>query len=63
MTSDLTGLELPYTLDHLPSHDIGRYIDASLAVEGEDSSLKPALAEILSAIKPNSGLFIAEKAR
>jgi ribosomal protein S18 acetylase RimI-like enzyme len=60
MVADLAGLELPDTLGHLPSHDIGRYIDASLAVHGEDQSLKPAMAEILSAIKPATGLFIAE---
>ena len=58
LTVDLTGLELPDTLDYLPSHDIGRFIDASLAVEGDDVSLKPALAEILSAIKPPSGFFM-----
>ncbi|MBT9373151.1 GNAT family N-acetyltransferase [Rhizobium sp. CSW-27] len=60
MTADLTGLELPDTISHLPSHDIGRYIDASLAVHEEDPAIKPALAEILSAIKPPTGLFIAE---
>jgi ribosomal protein S18 acetylase RimI-like enzyme len=60
MTADLTGLELPDTLGHLPSHDIGRYIDASLAVHEEDPAIKPALAEILTAIKPATGLFIAE---
>lgn len=60
MTVDLAALELPDTLDYLPSHDIGRFIDASLAVEGDDVSLKPALAEILSSIKPTSGFFIKE---
>lgn len=60
LTVDLTALELPDTLDHLPSHDIGRFVDASLAVEGDDPALKPALAEILSAIKPSSGFFIKE---
>lgn len=60
MTADLAQLELPETLDHLPSHDIGRFIDISLAVTGEGPALKPALAEVLSAIKPSLGLFAIE---
>lgn len=60
MTADLTTIELPDTLDHLPSHDVGRYVDANLTVEGTDPIRKPALAEVVSSIKPPSGLFIIE---
>jgi ribosomal protein S18 acetylase RimI-like enzyme len=60
MAVDLTELALPDTMDHLPSHDIGRFIDASIALDKEDSSLKPAMAEILSSIKPPTGFFIKE---
>ncbi|MFB9952787.1 GNAT family N-acetyltransferase [Rhizobium puerariae] len=60
LTVDLAALELPDTLDYLPSHDVGRFIDASLAVEGDDAGPKPAIAEILSAIKPPSGFFMKE---
>lgn len=60
LTVDLTRLELPDTLDYLPSHDIGRFIDVSLAVEGDDVSLKPALVEILNSIKPPSGFFMKQ---
>jgi ribosomal protein S18 acetylase RimI-like enzyme len=60
MTVDLSGLELPDTLDYLPSHDIGRFADACLHVAEEDAGLKPALAEILSAIKPPSGFFMKQ---
>jgi ribosomal protein S18 acetylase RimI-like enzyme len=60
MTADLMSLELPEGIGHLPSHDIGRFIDASLAIHDEDPTLKPALAEILSAIRPPSGLFVVE---
>lgn len=62
MTADLAGLELPDMLDHIPSHDIGRFVDASLAVAGEDPALKPALAEIISAIRPATGMFVIETA-
>jgi ribosomal protein S18 acetylase RimI-like enzyme len=60
MTADLSSLELPDMIGHLPTHDMGRFIDALLLVEDEDPALKPVLAEILTAIKPTAGLFIAE---
>jgi ribosomal protein S18 acetylase RimI-like enzyme len=60
LTVDLAELALPDTLDYLPSHDIGRFIDASLALDGQEPGLKPALAEILTSIKPASGFFIKE---
>ncbi len=60
LTVDLAGLELPDTLDYLPSHDIGRFADACLYVSEEDPGLKPALAEILSAIRPPSGFFMKQ---
>ncbi len=60
MTADLSRVELPDTLDYLPSHDIGRFADACLSVSGDDPALKPALAEILSAIKPTSGFFMKQ---
>lgn len=60
MTCDLTQAELPDTLDHLPTHDIGRFVDANLATDQVSAKLKPALAEIINAIKPPSGLFMIE---
>ncbi|MEK1867532.1 MAG: GNAT family N-acetyltransferase [Ensifer adhaerens] len=61
MTCDLANLELPDTLDHLPSHDVGRFVDASIAIDKAESILKPALAEIVSGIKPPCGLFVIER--
>ncbi|SFB23669.1 Acetyltransferase (GNAT) family protein [Rhizobium sp. NFR07] len=60
LTAGLASLELPDTLDYLPSHDIGRFADACLQVGEEDAALKPALAEVLSAIKPPSGYFMKQ---
>lgn len=60
LTVDLSTLELPDTLDYLPSHDIGRFADACLYVGEEDPGLKPALAEVLTAIKPPSGFFMKQ---
>jgi ribosomal protein S18 acetylase RimI-like enzyme len=60
MTCDLTQAELPDTLDHLPTHDISRFVDANLATDQVSPKLKPALAEVINAIKPPSGLFMIE---
>lgn len=62
LTADLATIELPDTLDYLPTQDIGRYVDADIAVHGADIAGKPALAEIVSAIQPPTGLFIIEDA-
>jgi ribosomal protein S18 acetylase RimI-like enzyme len=61
LTCNLGAIELPEnTLDHLPSHDVGRFVDADLSVNGTDPALKPALAEVVSSIKPPTGLFVIE---
>lgn len=60
MIGDLSELTLPDTLDHLPTQDIGRFVDADLAVHDSDPTLKPALAEVITSIKPPTGLFLIE---
>lgn len=59
-TADLTALEIPDTLDHLPTQDVGRFVDASLALRGQDPALKPVLAEVINSIKPTVGMFLIE---
>ena len=61
MSVSLAALELPEDIAHLPSHDIGRYIEARLALTGEDAGLRAGYAEILSSIKPTCGLFVKEE--
>ena len=61
MTADLAGMELPETLVSLPSHDIGRFVEASIKVSDGDPAQRPAIAEIVSSIKPTLGLFINEE--
>ena len=61
MTADLSSMELPETLVSLPSHDIGRFVEASIKVSDGDPALRPAIAEIVSSIKPTLGLFINEE--
>lgn len=62
MTADLGTMAFPDTLDHLPTQDLGRYVDADLVVHGSDPSLKTGLSEIVASIKPPSGLFVIEDA-
>lgn len=60
MMADLRDLDLDDALDRLPVRDIGRYVDASLMVHGRDRALKPGLTEVLSSIRPPSGLFVLD---
>lgn len=62
MMADLSMLPRDDGLDHLPSRDVGRFVDARIRVGGEDPALKPGLTEIINAIKPETGLFIFEEA-
>ncbi|MCZ8177667.1 MAG: GNAT family N-acetyltransferase [Rhizobium sp.] len=62
MTADLGTMAFPDTLDHLPTQDVGRYVDADIAVHGSDPDLKAGLAGIVASIKPPSGLFVIEDA-
>ena len=60
MAADIAAIDLTGALDHLPLHDIGRYVDASLSLLGRDPALKPGLTEVLNAIRPARGLFVLE---
>lgn len=61
MTSGLDKVELPETMDHLPGHDIGRFVEAYLKITGSNSALQAPLAEIITSIKPTVGLFLKEE--
>lgn len=62
MMADLATLPREEVVEHLPSRDVGRFVDARLRVSGDDAALKPGLTEIINAIKPETGLFIFEEA-
>lgn len=61
MTGSLEKLEQPDTMDHLPGHDIGRFVEAYLKITGSDPALRAGLAEVISSIKPTVGLFLKEE--
>lgn len=60
MTGRIDALDIDGGMDHLPLRDIGRYVDASLAVHDRDPALKAGLTEVLGSIRPPSGLFVIE---
>lgn len=60
MAGSIADLDIDGGMDHLPMRDIGRYVDASISVHGRDTSLKAGLTEVLSSIRPPSGLFVIE---
>lgn len=61
MTVDLANVDLSGALDQIPLKDIGRFIDAALQVQGENSALKPGLFEVINAIRPSKALFVIEE--
>lgn len=61
MMAELAALARDDGMDHLPSRDVGRFVDARIRVAGDDPALKPGLTEIINAIKPECGLFIFEE--
>lgn len=61
MALDLSLMPDHDIMDHLPTQDIGRFVDASLTLRNEDDASKPALAELISNIKPPLGLFLIEQ--
>ncbi|MCW4116607.1 GNAT family N-acetyltransferase [Aurantimonas sp. MSK8Z-1] len=60
LTADLTRIDLSGTLDRIPIRDLGRYVDASLAVHGRDEAMRQGLFDILGAIRPPAGFFVRE---
>lgn len=48
-------------IDQIPLRDVARFVTASLHTHGSPASLRPGLSEIINAIKPEAGLFVAEE--
>lgn len=61
MVADLAHVNVGDAIDQIPLKDIGRFIDASIKVQGDDPSVKPGLFEVISGIKPSKGLFVIEE--
>jgi len=58
MILDLASANLDDALDHVPMKDVGYWVDSFLHLSEEEAHTKPGLFEVISSIKPNSGLFV-----
>lgn len=47
-------------MHQIPMKDMGRFISATLKTHDTDPALRPGLSEIIGAIQPEAGLFVAE---
>lgn len=63
LTLDLAERDFGDGIDHLPIKDVGRFVEARIGIGKEAPESKPALTEIINAIKPECGLFLFEDRR
>ena len=58
MVAELAETDLQGGFDLLPVRDIGRFVDAAVALRGEEAINKPGLTELIESIRPTCGLFV-----
>lgn len=61
MTAAMADLGLDDAREQIPLQEIGRFVDASLAVHGRGRDLKGGLTEVLSGIRPPKGMFVVSE--
>lgn len=62
MVAKLGEIDLDSGIDQIPLQDVGRYVDASIAIRKEDRDRKAGLTEVVEAIRPPKGMFVIEDA-
>ncbi|RFC67950.1 MULTISPECIES: GNAT family N-acetyltransferase [Mesorhizobium] len=60
MRANLDDLPVDNAILQIPLKDIGRFINAAMAVHAIDPALRPGLTEIISSIHAEAGLFVLE---
>lgn len=58
MIADLADIDLSDAREPEPEGDTGRFVAASLRVQGKSPGMKSGLIEVISAIRPAKGLFV-----
>ena len=58
LTADLADIDLADEIDRLSLQDVGRFVDAAIAVRPRDRHFKSGLTEVISSIRPDKGLFV-----
>jgi hypothetical protein len=61
MRAPLEAALLKDAMHQIPLKDVGRFISASMGIKNLDASLRPGLSEVISAIQPQTGLFVQEQ--
>ncbi|WP_371274057.1 GNAT family N-acetyltransferase [Zhengella sp.] len=61
MIADMGAIPFEDAMDQLPVRDVARFSAAHLAVRGLDASMRAGISEVVNAIEPETGLFLAEK--
>lgn len=60
MIANLKDIDLDSGLDQIPLKDVGRYVDASIAIRQAEADRKAGLTEVVESIRPPSGMFVLE---
>jgi ribosomal protein S18 acetylase RimI-like enzyme len=63
MAASLERAAFSRAVDQVPLQDVGRWVDAWLALSSADPSRKPGMVEVISSIKAESDLFLVEEPR
>jgi ribosomal protein S18 acetylase RimI-like enzyme len=59
MSAPIEGFEASEPVQLLPVRDVGQFVGAAIGVQGLDASVRPGLTEVIGAIRPETGLFVA----
>ncbi len=61
MRAPLDEAMVGQAMHQIPLKDMGRFINAAIAIRSLDPALRPGLSEIISSIQPEAGLFVLEE--
>jgi ribosomal protein S18 acetylase RimI-like enzyme len=61
MRLPLTGAAVEGAMHQIPLKDLSRFVSAAFQVHGYKADLRPGFTEVVSSIKPETGLFILEQ--
>ena len=61
MTADIPPHPASDELGHVPLRDVGRFVDARIAVAGDPPESRAALTSVIEAIRAECGLFLFEE--
>jgi ribosomal protein S18 acetylase RimI-like enzyme len=61
MRAPLSEAMVADAMHQIPLKDMGRFINAAIAIRSLDPTLRPGLSEIISSIQPEAGLFVLEE--